>query len=185
MEELKKLEYIILPDSRNSSFVLLNRQTGQQRKYCLEDLYREVESTELHGYVPEEVRSQFNVARNLAIYTWFCYSFHNVSILKAFSTVEMALRIRLGKSDTREGLRKLIKNAVDAGLIKDGHFSHIKGKITDPESTSYVESLPDVMARLRNVDAHGSTNLYPGSVLNLRICADFINQIFGKTEGTS
>ena len=61
MEQLKKLEEINLPDRRSDSFVICNQQTGQQRKYQLEDLYREVKSIELNECVPEDVRSQFNV----------------------------------------------------------------------------------------------------------------------------
>ena len=141
MEQLKKLEEINLPDRRSDSFVICNQQTGQQRKYQLEDLYREVKSIELNECVPEDVRSQFNVARNTALYSWFCYPFHNVADMKTFSTLEMALRLKLKKQDTRTSLFHLIEMSVKQGLIKDKHFSHIRKQLTDLESTSYVENL--------------------------------------------
>lgn len=42
----------------------------------------------LSDSVPKEIVSQFNIARNLAVYSWFSYSFHQVSEMKAFSAVE-------------------------------------------------------------------------------------------------
>jgi hypothetical protein len=182
MENLKKLEEITLPDRRNTCFVLINQKTGRQRKFRLEDLYEAVKSMELHQGVPEDVRSQFNVARNVALYSWFCYPFHNVANMKTYATLEMALRIKFGQEDTKKGLYKLVETAVKQGLIKDKHFSHIKGKLKDLESTCYVERLPEITSFLRNTGAHGSTMLYNGSILNLHICADFINQIFRKEK---
>ena len=179
MEELKKLEEITLPDSRNTHYVLINRQTGQQRKYRLEDLHGVVKSIELNEDVPEDVRSQFNVARNISLYSWFCYPFHNIADMKTFSTLEMALRVKLKKQNTRTSLFHLIGISVKQGLIKDKHFSHIRAKLTNLESTCYVESLPKLISSLRNNWAHGSTMLYDASAMNL---ADFINQIFDKTK---
>lgn len=106
--------------------MVVNLQTGDETKYTIEDLYKDVESIVLSESVPDDVKSQFNVARNLALYTWFCYSFHQVSDLKAFSTLEMALRIRLGKSETKSGLQRLVRKAIELGWIKDGDFSHIR-----------------------------------------------------------
>jgi hypothetical protein len=180
MEQLKKFEDITQPDRRNNHLVVLNLEGGQ-KKYGLEDLYQEVNSISLNEEVPEDIRSQFNVARNLALYTWFCYPFHNIADMKAFSTLEMSLKIRIDDPKVR-GLCKLIKKAIDKGLIKDRHFSHIKGQVTNPESICYVEQLPEIIPDLRNDVAHGSTMLYPSSIMNLRICADFINQLFNKIE---
>jgi hypothetical protein len=94
----------------------------------------------------------------------------------------MALRIRLGKPKTKNGLQRLVKEATDLGLINDADFSHIKEQLTGPGSTSYCEMLPKVMAHLRNVVAHGSTNIDTDSVIILRICADFINKLFESSR---
>ena len=183
MEKLKKLEEVTLPDNRNTFFVIINQQTGERREYGVEDLYGEIKLIELHEVAPEDIRSQFNVARNLSLYTWFCYSFHNVSTLKAYSTVEMALRIRLDKPEKdKTSLRKMMREAVDKGLIKDRHVGHIMEQSLDSQSKPFVEVLPDAIAYLRNLDAHGSTAHVPWSVIVLRICADIINQLFDKTE---
>ncbi len=183
MEKLKKLEEITLPDKRNTFFVIVNQQTGERKKYGVEDFYGEIKLIELHEVVPEDIRSQFNVARNLSLYTWFCYSFHNVSTLKAYSTVEMALRIILDKPEKdKPSLWKMMREAVNKHLIKDKHFGHIMEQSLDSQSKPFVEVLPDVIAYLRNLEAHGSTALGPWSVMVLRICADIINQLFDKTE---
>lgn len=186
MEKLKKLEEICLPDTRSTLFVIINRETGQRRNYGIEDLYEQVRSIELHDVVPEDIRSQFNVARNLSLYTWFCYSFHSASSFRAYSTVEMALRIRLGKPDeVKAYLRGMMEEAVNKGLIKDMHFSQYAEQSVDPQSKSFVEGLPEAITYLRNLDAHGSTALAPWSLTILRTCADIINQLFGQNESSS
>lgn len=177
MEELKKLEQLQNPDKRNLYFCIIDHSTGKQRPLDVKDIYSSVERIELSEAVPEDIRSQFTVARNLAVYSWFSYSFHQISELKAFSTVEMALRSLLGKH--KHGFRGLIKKAVNSGLIKDLGFSHIE-KPGNPNSTEYSAKLQDIMPALRNSLAHGNTTLHPGSVSNLRICADFINQLYEK-----
>lgn len=180
MEELKKLEEIQLPDVRNTRFVVIKQKTGERRELSLQDIYEAVKSVDLHNDVPEDVRNQFNVARNLAIYTWFSYSFHQVSELKAFSTVEYALRKLYGNN--KQSFRSLIEKAVSDDLLKDSRFSHIEIDSQSNNSQKYVKHLPDLMPKLRNDLAHGSCTLHPGSVSNLQICADFINQLFKKAK---
>ena len=120
------------------------------------------------------------MARNLAIYTWFCYAFHEISELKAYSTLEMALRLKFGGG--KNGFKKLLIDAVNSGLIKDRGFCHIREGLKDSDSTSYVDRLPELMPRFRNELAHGSNRLNTGSFINLAICADFTNQLFAQEE---
>jgi len=175
MEKLKKLEELHNPDKRNLVYGVIDRDTGEQRSLDVTDIYSSVEAIDLSAKVPESIRSQFNVAKNLAIYSWFSYSFHQTAEMKAFSTVEMALKDRLGKH--KYGLKRLIKRSVDVALIKDSGFSHI-AKPENPNSTEYSQDLPKIMSSLRNSLAHGSTMLHPFSVDTLVICADFINQLY-------
>lgn len=137
MEELRKLEEIVLPDGRTSGFVIINRETGQKREFGIKDLYEEVELIKLDETVPKEVRSQFNAARNLCHYSWYCYSFHNVLCFKAYATIEMALRIRLSKPEGVATLRPMMDEALAKGFLKD-------------------ELLSEAIADLRNLAAHGS-----------------------------
>ena len=166
MEKLKKLNEINSPDNRTASFVRVNRETGQRKEYCICDLHGDVDSIKLDEIVPDEVRSQFNVARNLCLYSWYCYSFHNVACLQAYSTVELALRIKLGKAeDAKCTLRPLMDEALSKGQISEDWM---------PEGITY----------LRNISAHGKLMIHPWSVMILRGSADTINRIFAGT-GTS
>jgi len=183
MEELKKFEEVSLPDIRNTFWVTTNRKTGETRTLDLKDIYEGVKVVELHEGVPADVRSQFNIARNLAIYTWFSYPFHQISELKAFSTVEYALRKYYGADkDYKYSFEKLIQKAVSDGLIKDSGFSHIEDSVISSDPQNYSKKLPGLMPKFRNNLAHGSNTLDWGAVRNLQICADFINQLFQKTE---
>jgi hypothetical protein len=167
MEEFKKLEEVTSADGRTTSFVLVNRETGQKREFGIGDLHEEVEMIKLDETVPEEVQSQFNVARNLCLYSWYCYSFHNVACLQAYSTIELALRIRLGKAeDAKCTLRPLLDEALSKGLISE-------------------DWMPEGIAYLRNISAHGKLMIHPWSVMILRGIADNINQLFAPTHDTS
>jgi len=179
MEGLKKIDELCEPDERYRFYVIQDSATGIQRNLKINDIFDSVKSIELNENAPEDIRSQFNVARNLAIYSWYCYSFHQISEMKAFSTVEMALRAKLG-GNTR-GLKKLIQEAIKKGLLKDSGFRHID-KPKHPDSIDYCLKLPELMPKLRNTLAHGSTILHPGSVSNLSICADFINQLYPEIK---
>lgn len=164
MEKLKKLSEINSPDSRTTGFVRVNWETGQKKEYCICDLHGDVELIKLDEIVPEEVRSQFNVARNLCLYSWYCYSFHNVACLKAYSTIEMALRIRLGKSEeTISSLRSMLEEALAKGFLTD-------------------KLLPETIPYLRNLAAHGSPMNVPGSASMLLRCAETINELFAESK---
>jgi hypothetical protein len=164
MEELKKLNEMTFPDGRTTSFVIRNRETGQVRELSICDLHEQVELISLYETVPEEVRSQFNVARNLCLYSWYCYSFHSVACFKAYSTIEMALRIRLGKPDEATcNLRPMLDEALAKGILQD-------------------KLAPETIPYLRNLTAHGSPMNGPWSVQMLRRCAEVLNQIFARAE---
>jgi len=167
MERLKKINEITSPDTRTTSFVIVNRETGQKREFRICDLHEEVELITLDDTVPEAVRSEFNVARNLCLYSWYCYSFHSVACFKAYSTIEMALRIRLGKPDEAKcNLRPMLKEALVKGILQD-------------------KLAPDTIPDLRNLIAHGSTMNGPWSVQMLRLCAETINELFAGTKDTA
>ncbi len=173
MEDFKKNDEINLPDERNLLFGSINTETGKFDRLTLERIYRAVELVELSERAPESVRSQFNVAKNLAVYTWYSYSFNQISELKAYSCVEMALKDRLGKH--KYGFRGLIKKAVTLGLIQDKGFEVVR---EPSDSNEYSEGLIDIIPNLRNELAHGSTTLHPGAVFTLQWCSDFINQLY-------
>lgn len=174
MEEFKLLASLTNPDKRNFYWSVIDLSTRTPRRLELDDIYKSISEICLDKVVPDDIRSQFNVAKNVAVYSWYCYPFHQVCEMKAYSTVELALKLRLEKNYP---FPKLITKAINLGLIKDAGFSHLR-KPVDEASVDYSKSLVKIMPELRNDLAHGGTTLHPGAVGTLRICADFINQLY-------
>ena len=168
MEELKPLNVIHRIDQRH---VLLGELTGGVLE--LKKLHFAVSKINLHNAVSEKIQGQFNVARNMAIYTYFMYSLAPEVHMKTYSVMEMALREFYG-GDTKTNLKYLVRRAVDAGVIQDSGFRHVPA---DPENT-YSKKLVEVFPKLRNTMAHGTSMLMPDCVGHIEKCADFINQLF-------
>ena len=130
MEELKSFSSLLEPDERWASFVLHRVSTGEIAPITLSDLYQSVTDISLSSTVPENVKSQFNISLMLGIYAWLYYPFHQVAELKAFSTLEMALRLRF--PEAKGALKRLLRVAVESGVIVDAGFSHIEVFDDDP-----------------------------------------------------
>lgn len=177
METLKSLAEITDPDERNLYFQVVD-ENEVTRRLTLQDIYESVSAISLHDGVPEEIRSHFTQARNLAVYAWFHYQFNVTAQLMGFVSVEYALKLKTGKS--RANFTALIKTAIEEGWISDDGFTAAKRR-NNPES-SYVEVLARVMPSLRNDLAHGTGMLHHKSVSSLRTCAEFINQLFEPLE---
>ncbi len=174
MESLKKLEEVSEPDERNLYF-LVTESSGHARKLTLKDIHEHVASIQLDPAVPDNIKSHFAQAQNLAVYSWYYYPFNVTSQFLGFVSVEYALQIKSGKDAT---FKELIQLAVREGWIKDNGFSI--AKLREEGEKSYVETLVEVMPRLRNTLAHGSNMLHNNALSSLRICAEFINQLFRK-----
>lgn len=170
MEKFISLEEVTKPDERH---LLLGEAFGCP--YTLENLYKEIEPIVLNKNVPDDLVSQFNATKNLAIYTWFSYSLAPVMDLKTYVDIEHALRLKF--EDEKTAFRNLIEKAVNQKLIMDSGFRHFDvGNNPQEYSRRLIKTLPN----LRNEAAHGSTNLDFNCTLTLGICADFINQLFNK-----
>lgn len=199
MSKLKSLDSIFEPDSVQSAFALINKATGEVRQRTLRDHYVQIEEIVLDAEVPEEIREHFETARNLYLYTWFVYRFGPVAELHAIASVEYALKIKSGEEVT--GLKRLLKLAIQKKWIQDSGFKYYRVKEValesrvsadsyrpskvdgDPDADnlqSYCDILAESLPYLRNEFAHGSRTLYPTGVVTLAICADIINQLFGK-----
>ena len=169
MEEFKKLRDIAESDERHG---LLDAITGT--RLTLEGLHAAVEIIELNESAPEVIRSQFNVARNLTLYTWFSSSLDPVAQLKSYILIEHALNIKDGNRD--RSLNKMLKRAVSEQWISDSGFCHVTIDSKSPQK--YCATLIDTLPSLRNGAAHGSNMLCQHAIGHLQICADFINQLF-------
>jgi hypothetical protein len=82
-DPLKPLDQIYEPDERQ-----------QFIPATLEQRHRVLSEIRLNGSVPVQVRQLFETAKNLSLYSWFAYRFHQVSELISFTALEMALRDR-------------------------------------------------------------------------------------------
>lgn len=172
MEKLKSFDELAEPDFRNTLW-----QTADGRKYSIEDHYSCVEHLTLHQGVPEKVRGQFNVARNIWLYSWHVYSFHQVAEMKAFSVLELALKTKLDDSKLR-GLRQHLVEAVKKGYFRKDNFVFSGGARNCMTNEEYVHGLPEFICHFRNKHAHEGTMLHPDSMQVLGTCADMINQLF-------
>lgn len=186
MESIKPLSEVTQPDDRQLNFVNFNRATGEITPRTLDDIYLGAAEISLSENVPESIRSHFSAAQNLLVYSWFHYPFNVTAQFMAFVTVELALKERL-KPNPRTVFKDLISMAVARGLIKEEGFSHRRGpekkvmlgvEFHIPEDSDYCQSLAEVMPYLRNELAHGSNMLHPNGLSGVRICAEFIEQLF-------
>ncbi len=166
--EFKKYKDILKPDQ---AWGLLRGMTGQE--ITLELIYTVLEKMHLNGSVPEEIQDQFNVTRNLIIYTWFCYSLEPTAVLKSYVLIEHALRLKYEDDET--AFYVLVKRSIEEGLIIDKGFSHIRASL-DPQE--YSKKMPGIISKLRNSKAHGDNTLGEDPLMSLQISIDFINMLF-------
>lgn len=188
---LKPFGQILEADSIWRGFRLCNRETGAIRDRTLYDHYSAIEAIQLSSAVPESIREQFDIGRNLLLHSWFVYNFIPVSQLHAISSVEHAIRIKSGRLlMLKPGLELAIKEK----CINDSGFRYytmehdVPGVGTLPVTSADVEDvqayckiLSDAFPYLRNELAHGNPMSYPGGLAELAICADLINQLFDGT----
>lgn len=200
MEELKKFEEICEPDERQKHFAIINESRDEIRPLTLRDLYDAADSIKLHNDVPEDIRSHFETARNLLVYSWFYYPFNVVAQLQAFASAEYALRIKANVNPVSTkrppGFKMLLKKAADEGWIADAGFSlsldwklqgmaKILSATTQKSINTYSEALAETLPYLRNTLAHGDNMLHNQGVEFLVICAEIINQLFQPPQTQS
>ena len=113
-DRLKQLDGICEPDVRQAFF----------RGASLDRNHAELSDIVLSKKVPADVRQLFETAKNLSLYSWFVYRFHQVSELIAYPALEMALRHRYEKENGKKAsLRKLLKHARKKNWIVNEGFS--------------------------------------------------------------
>lgn len=158
MERLKRLEDICQPDERNQHRVDIDHSTGAVTPTTVESIYVLVEDIKLSAGVPDEVRSHFEVARNLAVYSWFVYSFHEVAVMQAMASLEMAARAKTGEAKTP--------------------FKNLLDKLFPGRELAPGLSLGKAVTYFRNELAHGSTMLMGQSIMFLQRCSELINELY-------
>jgi hypothetical protein len=195
---IKSKEQYFEPDPTNEFFPFLSLDKHYEivLQYC-----------QIHGHVPEDVRSYFNAIVTLYLYGWLYYPFFTLASERSFFAVEMALRNRLPpKKLDRKGrdprnLVDLLKEAKAAALMCDEGFPSLENRRAnaeelnqhlaealgrDPEprpEVPYVDVLIGAFPWMRNRFAHPDmqTIMPPGPALDgLILAAEIINQLWAK-----
>ncbi len=115
-DPLKSLDEICEPDKRQKLSLGISLNANHAK----------LSRIKLNRRVPVEVRQLFETAKNLSLYSWFVYRFHQVSGLTACSALEMALRLRYEKEvgkKRRVTLRELLRYAQENSWIDNNRFS--------------------------------------------------------------
>jgi hypothetical protein len=166
--ELKEL------DERNFYYGYESENGFQQ--ITLKEFYEQIANIKLDEIVPEKIVTQFDIAKNLSVYSCFVYRFHQPAKMHAYSTVELALKDIFDVEGKSKGFKKMIKNSIKLKLINDIDFKSFEN--TDGVCKRILEFMP----YFRNTMAHGNSNLINDSPMQLMICRDFINQLY-KNKG--
>ncbi len=174
MEEFKKIDGIFEPDVISKCKTWVNVDTGEQQKQTLQDHYEKIEIFVLNETVPEEIRGQFNAAKNLLLYSWYVYSFLSAAELQVLSILELALRIRIGDKKLKElvkknkrGLSAYINYAIEKNWASNDDFrawhrapmlqainEHIISKIQEAEN----EGVEHKEINLNEIEVKGENN---------------------------
>jgi hypothetical protein len=194
---LKPQAEVLLPDPR---WEVEHCLWQKSEPFTMADLYARLNLSKLHSGVPEKIQTQFETARNLLLYSWFVFEFQTVSEMHAFSTLEMALRMkhpnptytvqRNGKPvERRRMLRELLEWAVNQSLISPSKLPtwdfikqnaisrHGPGAVMS--DSEWIEAVAEIFPQFRNNLAHGSPRLeLAASFRHLELCADMINVLY-------
>lgn len=163
MERLKRLEDIYQPDERWLNRVDIDHSTGAVTPTTVESIYTLVEEIELGANVPDEVRSHFEIARNLAVYSWFVYSFSVVAAMQALASLEMAVRMKTN-AKKRDSFYDLLDRVFPGRELASNFAPPVP--------------LSKVVTKLRNDLAHGSSTMHGQGVNTLGFCAELINELY-------
>lgn len=92
-------------------------------------VHEELQEIALNDTVPESVQQLFETAKNVSLYSWFVYRFHQVAESVAFQALEMGLSIRCEADanfrtpKNKRGLRKYLTYALAAKWIGNDAFT--------------------------------------------------------------
>jgi hypothetical protein len=140
-DPLKPLAEVMEPDSRQVSLL-----------GSLAERHTELAALELHRGVAGDVRQLFETAKNVSLYSWYVYPFHQVSELIAFGALEMALRAkfefeRLQSPERKRPpmLRELLRLAHEKRWLRDEGFEMLPvlaaRRIRDRDITDAIAKL--------------------------------------------
>ena len=170
-DPLKSLDKICEPDTRQAFF----------RGVSLDCNHAELSRIVLSKRVPVGVRQLFETAKNLSLYSWFVYRFHQVSELVACSALEMALRLRYEKENCKTAriyLKGLLKHAQEKNWIDNERFSHLN-KIAR-QNAEHEKSLKVILSGA--LDGGKSIPIDPPTEQEIREARNKLDMVSGIVE---
>ena len=173
MEKFKSLEKLTEMDEKHK---LMGAICGSVPS--LEKMHKCLSQELLNNEVPDEIKGQFNVAKNMVLYSYYFYALAPEVHLKTYTVIEHALRLKVNPKK-RMMLKALIKHAVSQRWINDSGFRHIENPSPNNE---WCKSMVEVMPNLRNSKAHGSSMLVGDFLHHISSCADFVNRLFPASK---
>ena len=120
-DPLKPLDQVMESDPRFQGSAL-----AMQQKHA------ELNQIQLLECVPLDVRQLFETAKNVSLYSWFVYRFHQVAELVAYTALERALKERIAhdqgvNADSIRGrFSRLLTTAAQNGWFKSANFTATK-----------------------------------------------------------
>jgi hypothetical protein len=91
-DELRTPVNVLAPDKRNFYFGVTS----------IEILYKEIQLFQLNPVVPDDIKIQFDTARNLYLHSFYVYRFYVIVQSQVLSTLEFAIRDCIGKQALSE-----------------------------------------------------------------------------------
>ncbi|MGH1371462.1 MAG: hypothetical protein ACRBBW_05455 [Cellvibrionaceae bacterium] len=173
MEEFKSLEELTEMDEKHRLMAVICGSVPS-----LERMHKYLSEEVLNDEVPDKIKGQFNVAKNMALYSYYLYALAPEVHLKTYTVIEHALRLKTNPKK-KMMLKALINHAVSQRWIKDSGFRHIESPSPDNQ---WCKSMVDVISDLRNSQAHGSSMLVGDCLHHISSCADFVNQLFPTSQ---
>jgi hypothetical protein len=218
-DELRTPVNVLAPDTRNFNFSISS----------IDVLYQSIEHIQLNSSVPNDIRVQFDTARNLFLHSFYVYRFYVVAESQALATLEFALRDCIGEEEIKsfnkelkaqkrgfsKGLRLYMEYLANRELIKNEDFPiwHGRNRIAAEEAHranvlkimkdkglseytwddseideskfdvewNYVEVLCNIIPKIRNNYAHGSSTLHNQVLHSFENISIIINKMYERT----
>ncbi len=126
MENFKTLHELLKIDNKH---LLMGKVCGSIP--TIEGLHEHLSNEILNEEVPDEIKGQFNIARNMALYSFYFYALAPEVQLKTYTIIEQALKLKAGNRAKPLMLKGLIKLAIKESWISDSGFRHIDNPCSD------------------------------------------------------
>ncbi len=162
----KPVEEILTP-SIGSQILVLISSDGTQRQATIEDFHARIAEAELNQRVPDEVRSIFETAKNVLLYSWYAHEMCMSAKLTALIAIEYALRYkatqkgieRVGPKKGRPVKKAMLKELFELAIAREWVYNSDFARFHDNKSENYLETIKGSIIDFRNDLAHGTTTL--------------------------